>query len=340
MIVINSNKTAPWQAALINAITDPKELLTLLELDDHLLKGATAASKLFPLKVPRGFLSRIEKGNPHDPLLKQILPLLNEEDIVEGYYQDPLQESNANPLPGLLHKYQGRVLVTLTGTCSVNCRFCFRRHFPYSANNPGAEGWEKTLEYIATDPSITEVILSGGDPLIANEQILFNFTNQLNQIAHVKRLRIHSRVPIFLPERITPEFLQWVQQLKQKLIFVLHCNHPHEINDSVGSALQQLDQNKVTLLNQSVLLKGVNDHADTLVELSEKLFDHNIQPYYLHILDKTSGTAHFDIPLDEARQLHQEMNQRLPGYLVPKLVSEQPGAPAKMGVQGLNLYTG
>ncbi len=318
-----------WQQALSLAITDPEELLQLLELDNSLLAAANAAAKLFPLKVPRGFLQRIKKGDINDPLLRQILPLDLELDQTPGYETDPLQEAAANPVPGLLHKYHGRVLLTLVGTCGVNCRFCFRRHFPYEKNNPGSLGWEKALDYIANDPSIAEVLLSGGDPLVASDALLQSFSTKLAMIPHVRRLRIHSRMPIMLPERISPSFIQWITELPFKTILVVHTNHPQEINCSIKEAMQALLKAGVTLLNQSVLLKGINDNVETLVELSEALFASGIQPYYLHILDKVQGTAHFDLNLETARKLHLGMSQRLSGYLVPKLVSEQPGFPAK-----------
>jgi EF-P beta-lysylation protein EpmB len=241
-----------------------------------------------------------------------------------------------NPVPGLLHKYQGRVLLTFVGTCGINCRYCFRRHFPYGDNNPGTEGWERALNYIAHDTSIDEVILSGGDPLVANDKTLRVFSEKLNAIPHIKRLRIHSRMPIVLPERISPDFIQWISELKQKPVLVTHCNHPQEINEAVKDAMHALSKVGVVLLNQAVLLKGINDDVDTLVDLSETLFAAGIQPYYLHLLDKVQGSAHFDLAEKRAQTLHWELSQRLSGYLVPKLVYEKAGAPAKLS---LELYT-
>jgi EF-P beta-lysylation protein EpmB len=328
----NTIKTISWQAALINAVTDPAELLRLLDLDMQLLDAAKAAAERFPLKVPHGFIARMQKGNSHDPLLQQILPIHAELENTPGYSNDPLLEANVNPIPGLLHKYQNRVLLTFIGTCAINCRYCFRREFPYADNNPGTEGWDKALEYVAQNKMINEVILSGGDPLVAPDKMLQNFTEKLNAISHVKRLRIHSRIPIVLPERITAEFIGWISQLKQKPVLVVHCNHPQEINAEVKAAARALTQAGVTLLNQSVLLKGINDDAETLMALSETLFEIHIQPYYLHLLDKVNGTAHFDIDLEQAKDLHRTISQRLSGYLVPKLVFEQPGAPSKIEI--------
>lgn len=318
-----------WQKSLSELITDPKELLTFLELDLGLLDSAYQAAAIFPLKITRQFAARIQKGNPDDPLLKQVLPLGIELDLVPGYETDPLQELKMNPIPGLLHKYQGRVLVTLTSACAIHCRFCFRRHFPYAENNPGRFGWEKIFAYIEKDSSIHEVILSGGDPLTVNDSLLSLFTEQLNRFPHIKVLRIHTRIPIVLPERITDELISWIKQLKQKLVVVIHANHPQEINLDVNIALQRLHQAGVHLLNQFVLLRGINDDVNVLATLSQILFDADVLPYYLHILDKIQGAAHFDLPLAEAQRLHTQLTQRLPGYLVPRLVGEKAGALAK-----------
>lgn len=325
----NLGKNNAWQNALVNAVTDPKELLELLELDKNLLPAATASSKAFPLKVPRNLLSRMEKGNANDPLLLQVLPLKEELEVVPSYSDDPLREKQFNPIPGLLHKYQSRVLLTLTGTCGINCRFCFRRHFDYEENNPGTAGWDQALDYVAKDDSISEVILSGGDPLVASDQTLKNLKEKLLQIPHIKRLRIHSRMPIIMPERITLELIHAITAPNLKTVMITHCNHPQEINAEVKTAMQLLAQAGVVLLNQSVLLKGVNDKVETLVDLSESLFAAGIQPYYLHLLDKVQGAAHFDLDSVMARELHSALAERLSGYLVPKLVCEQPGAPAK-----------
>jgi len=319
-----------WQLAMQQAITDPEELLHILELDESFLIAAKRAAQLFPLKVPRGFVDRMQKANPNDPLLRQVLPLQAELSPVAGYETDPLHEAKANPLPGLLHKYPGRVLITLVASCGIHCRYCFRRHFPYAENNPGKEGWSRIFNYIAEDPLIQEVILSGGDPLVANDAMLADFTQQLTLLPQIKRLRIHTRMPIVLPERITPQCIAWLESIKIKKIMVVHCNHAQEINPAVTKALTSLAQAGVILLNQSVLLKGVNDHPKTLVELSEALFVAGVLPYYLHVLDKVQGAAHFDQPLERARKIHQAVRDQLSGYLVPQLVREQPEALAKI----------
>jgi EF-P beta-lysylation protein EpmB len=322
----------PWQKALIEAITDPKELLELLELPDDLLPQAIRASKLFPLKVPRSYMARMQKGNRHDPLLLQVLPIDLEEKEVSGYTKDPLEEKKYNPIPGLLHKYKSRVLLTMTGVCGVHCRFCFRRHFPYSDNNPGKSGWNEVMDYIANDSSIHEVILSGGDPLAMSDHLLCDFTEKLAEIPHLKRLRIHTRMPIVIPERVSDELIAWMSKLRLKTAMVIHCNHANEINAEVGLALARLIKNGILLLNQTVFLKGVNDTVEALSRLSESLFAAGVLPYYLHVLDKVQGAAHFDIDHDTAKQLHLELTTRLSGYLVPRLVKTTPGAPAKLSI--------
>ncbi len=329
---VNTTSLKSWQIALKNIITDPAELIKLLELDPGLLPAAQAAAKLFPLRAPRGFVARMQKGDSQDPLLQQVLPLGAELIEVPGFTVDPLQEKKANPIPGLLHKYHGRVLLTVVGNCAINCRYCFRREFPYSENNPGNKGWEQVLNYIAADQTITEVIFSGGDPLVAPDEHLAQLSRKIAAIPHVKTLRIHSRLPIVLPERINKEFMDWFSGLSLRPVLVVHCNHPQEIDSDVRSALSDLKQAGITLLNQAVLLKKINNNVSTLVELSEALFDVGVLPYYLHMLDKVQGVAHFEVAEDKARELLWGVTQRLPGYLVPKLVREVPGVSAKVPI--------
>jgi EF-P beta-lysylation protein EpmB len=335
-----TNKTYSWQTALINAVTQPQELIELLELDPSLLSNAKEVGKLFPLKVPRSFIDRMQKRDPYDPLLLQVLPLGAELEQKAGFLGDPLQEKQVNPIPGLLHKYQNRVLLIFTGTCAINCRYCFRRHFPYQDNQPSMAEWDSAIDYIANDNSITEVILSGGDPLLATDAVLEKIISKVAAISHVKRLRIHSRIPIVLPERVTPEFIAAITTTRLKVILVVHSNHPQELDQTVKQAMDILNAANITLLNQTVLLKGINDNAPILAQLSEKLFAFGILPYYLHILDKVQGTTHFDLAIESAKQIHWELTQRLSGYLVPRLVSEQPNAPAKLLINGTELFTG
>jgi EF-P beta-lysylation protein EpmB len=325
-------QNSSWQKALADLITDPKELLKLLELDTNLLADIEAAGQLFPLRLPREYVSRIEKGNIHDPILKQILPIGKELKLSPFYTTDPLEEQKYNPMPGLLHKYHGRVLITLTGACAIHCRYCFRRHFPYAENQPGKNGLKKIIDYILEDSTINEVILSGGDPLAVNDALLEEFSGYLDSVGHVKRLRIHTRLPIILPSRITDRLLNWLNNLQQQAVIVFHINHPKEINREVREALLKLRAENATLLNQAVLLKDINNHINILKELSEQLFAAGVLPYYLHILDKVQGAEHFDIDQKLAIDLHRDLRMNLPGYLVPKLVREEAGQMCKTWV--------
>lgn len=320
-----------WQLALKNIIRDPKVLQERLSLDESWLLPAQQAARLFPLRVSESFVLRMQQGNPDDPLLRQILPIGEELQQSPLARPDPLEERNKNPIPGLLHKYKGRVLLITTSSCAVHCRYCFRRDFPYVENNPGKREWQQAFEYIASDPSIHEVILSGGDPLTLDDDYLAWFLEQLSPILHIKIIRIHTRLPIIIPERVTPELLNILTNTRLKSVMVIHCNHPQEIDENVQYVLQQAAK-KITLLNQSVLLHGVNDDAETLIQLSEKLFAADVLPYYLHQLDPVQGAMHFNVTDVHAKALYQEIIARLPGYLVPKLVREVPGVAAKQAI--------
>ena len=317
-----------WQTALASAIREPSELLHYLNLPQSLLNGAIAASQSFALRAPLGYCQRIEKGNPNDPLLRQILPLDAELISDQHFKLDPVGDLAAMEVPGLLHKYHGRVLIITTAACAVHCRYCFRRHFPYQENR-AEQNWQEAIDYIQSHSDIHEVILSGGDPLSLTESRLKNLTDKLLNIPHIKTLRLHTRQPIVLPERINNELLNWLDSLPWKIVMVLHCNHANEIDSSVASALKKLQQHQVTLLNQSVLLAGVNDNTETLINLSQKLFSHHVLPYYLHMLDKVQGAKHFYVKAEKASQILTEVRQLLPGYLVPKLVKEQAGEKSK-----------
>ena len=317
-----------WQTTLASAIREPSELLHYLNLPQSLLNGAIAASQSFALRAPLGYCQRIEKGNPNDPLLRQILPLDAELISDQQFKLDPVGDLAAMEVPGLLHKYHGRVLIITTAACAVHCRYCFRRHFPYQENR-AEQNWQQTIDYIQSHSDIHEVILSGGDPLSLTESRLKNLTDKLLNIPHIKTLRLHTRQPIVLPERINNELLNWLDSLPWKIVIVLHCNHANEIDSSVASALKKLQQHQVTLLNQSVLLAGVNDNTETLINLSQKLFSHHVLPYYLHMLDKVQGAKHFYVKNEKAKQILNEIRQLLPGYLVPKLVKEQAGEKSK-----------
>jgi len=318
-----------WQQLLSNTINDPQELLQALDLPASLLQGASKGNALFTLKVPRPFLERIEKGNLKDPLLRQILPLDAESAEISGYVTDPLAEMAANHSDGLIHKYHGRVLLILSGACAVNCRYCFRRHFPYQENRLGTEQWQQVLTYLANDTSITEVIFSGGDPLATADKRLARMIADLEAIPHLHRLRIHTRLPIVIPQRVTPTLTSMFEQSRFDIAMVLHANHANELDQQVRQAISALKTANVMVLNQAVLLKGVNDSLTAQTDLSEKLFGFGVLPYYLFTLDPVKGAAHFDIPDQQAIALHQQMQATLPGYLVPKLAREIPGKNSK-----------
>ena len=318
-----------WQEVLTNTVNDSTELCRLLNLDLKFLPEGHPLLKKFPLRVPAPYLARIEKGNPDDPLLLQIFPAPEEELQEPGFSLNPLEETDANPKPGILHKYQGRALLLLTSSCAIHCRYCFRRHFPYQSNLPSKQQWQESLSYLREDKSIKEVILSGGDPLTLSDRYLTWFFEELTKIEHVLRIRIHTRLPIMIPQRITPNLCRLLEKSRFQTILVLHSNHAQEFDDEVDQACQDLNRAGVLLLNQSVLLKGINDTCEILVALSDRLFAAGILPYYLHLLDKVSGAAHFDVSEEIGKALIEEMQNELPGYLVPKLVRENPGEPAK-----------
>lgn len=316
-----------WQKILAEGFASSQDLLQFLHLPENI--ALTEPSVRFKTRVPRSFAERMEQGNPQDPLLLQVLAQKSELDTSPHYTADPLHEKEYNAIPGLIHKYKGRVLLTLTGTCAIHCRYCFRQHFPYNENNPGRQGFKSMTQYIHDHPSIHEVILSGGDPMLAKD-ISFNLLlNQLEAIPHVKTLRIHTRVPIVLPERLTQDWLNRLKASPLKKVMVLHTNHPNELSSPVQQACHALKEAGFHLLNQAVLLKGVNDQVDTLVHLSQRLFDFGIMPYYLHLLDKVQGAEHFDLPLQTSLALYRAIQAHLPGYLVPKLAKEEAGQPHK-----------
>ena len=320
------------------AVSSTAELLALLELDPADVAAVDGRETGFALRVPRSYVRRMRRGDPRDPLLLQVLPLRDELSSAPGFSADPLAERDASPTPGLLHKYHGRVLLVTTGACAVNCRYCFRRHFPYGEHQPWGDGWGAALDYIAADPSVREVILSGGDPLALGDDRLAELARGVAEIQHVTRLRVHSRLPIVLPERVDEALLDWLggssNENGRRLdkVLVVHANHPREIDQEVVAALRRLHDAGVTLLNQAVLLRGVNDHADTLAELSERLFAAGVLPYYLHVLDRVDGAAHFLVDDDAARRLVGALHARLPGYLVPRLVREDAGAASKVPI--------
>lgn len=328
-----------WQSQLSDLITDPLELLNLLELStDQLLSGAILASEQFKLRVPRAFVGKMNTKNPFDPLLLQVLPHHLELEEHPEFVTDPLGEEAANQLPGVLHKYQSRFLLTLTGACAVHCRYCFRRHFPYQENLPKNDDWPNIKNYIEADPHINEIILSGGDPLTLSNRKLALWLERLSSLKQIKILRIHSRVPIVIPNRIDEELISLLKNSRLRIILVVHSNHASELDDFTCSKLLQLSAQHITVLNQAVLLKGVNDSAQTLIDLSYRLFEARVMPYYLHVLDKVKGAQHFDLIPSEIDDIYRDVLANLPGYLVPKLVREIAGEKNKTPLFGATTF--
>ncbi len=355
------NLPETWQFHVKNAVRSLPDLLQRLELNgaepefdaasgpfiespsespskslatvDGLIDGPNIANPSsihsFPVFVPLPFLSRIRKGDPRDPLLLQVLPSPREDDVVAGFTTDPLMEAEATQSPGLLQKYAGRVLLVATGVCAIHCRYCFRRHFPYEDSPKSLLQWSESLRQIKEDDSIREVILSGGDPLMLVDERLEQLINAINEIPHVKRLRIHTRMPIMIPQRVNERLLTLLKQSRLTAIMVIHANHANELDESVAAALGRLADAGVMLLNQSVLLRGINDNVETLVPLSERLVECRVMPYYLHKNDQVAGTAHFEVSIERGRELIEQMRARLPGYAVPRFVQEIPGELSK-----------
>ncbi|EIC84600.1 EF-P beta-lysylation protein EpmB [Serratia sp. M24T3] len=329
IVTLNTPFREDWLYQLGDVITDPDELLTLLALNDHAeLQQGHDARRLFPLRVPRAFVARMQPGDPQDPLLLQVLTAREEFITAPGYSTDPLDEQKS-VVPGLLHKYRNRALLLVKGGCAVNCRYCFRRHFPYQENQGNKNNWSQALEYIRTQPELDEIIFSGGDPLMAKDHELDWLITRLEEIPHIKRLRIHTRLPVVIPARITRELCQRLSESRLQVLLVTHINHANEIDDTLRDSMTRLKKAGVTLLNQSVLLRGVNDCADKLAMLSNALFDAGILPYYIHVLDKVQGAAHFMVEDEEARMLIKGLLSRVSGYLVPTLTREIGGEPSK-----------
>ena len=323
------NLHSDWKAELSNCVSSIDELLNQLGLKPKDLNATEQAASKFPIKVPQPFVQLMEYGNPNDPLLKQVLPITSELQADSNFSTDPVAESSFNPVPGIVHKYRNRVLMIISPNCAINCRYCFRRHFPYDDNRQSKQQWLKALDYLKTKPEINEVIYSGGDPLAANDNFLRWLTGEIESIKHIKRLRIHTRLPVVIPSRIDDQLLNWLSNTRLKPTFVLHINHANEIDTALSQGVNRLKQAGIMVLNQSVLLKGINDTSDQLINLSEKLFDAGIMPYYLHMLDPVQGASHFDVPRDRAVEIFNQIQAELPGFLVPKLVQERAGETSK-----------
>ena len=329
IVTLNTPSREDWLSQLADVITDPDELLHLLKIDTlpDLMAGRDAR-RLFALRVPRAFVARMEPGNPHDPLLRQVLTAQEEFVAAPGFTTDPLEEQNS-VVPGLLHKYRNRALLLVKGGCAVNCRYCFRRHFPYADNQGNKRNWKAALDYIAAHPELDEIIFSGGDPLMAKDHELDWLIGELEAIPHIMRLRIHSRLPIVIPARITDSLVARLGRSRLQVLLVNHINHANEIDAEFRMAMARLRNAGITLLNQSVLLKGVNDSAPTLAALSNALFNAGVMPYYLHVLDKVQGAAHFMVSDEAARGIVRELLSLVSGYLVPRLAREIGGEPSK-----------
>ena len=318
-----------WIFELANVVTDIKKLYRCLNLDPEAISlPMLQARKQFPLRVPMAFINRMKKGDSQDPLLLQVLCDEKELINVAGFSEDPLEEQN-NTIPGLLHKYHNRALLMTKTACAINCRYCFRRHFPYHDNQGTKKNLGAALEYIASHPELDEIILSGGDPLMAKDHEMAFLITELEKIPHIKRLRIHSRLAVVIPNRITSELCRLFAKTRLQIVLVTHINHPNEIDDNVTNAIKRLKEHQVTVLNQSVLLKKVNDDADVLACLSNKLFSIGILPYYIHLLDKVQGAAHFLVDDDNAKQIMRQLAKNVSGYLVPKLAREIGGEKSK-----------
>ena len=312
-----------WQRLLADAITTADGLLTSLGLDIRHLPEIDNRPD-FPIRVPRPFIDRMKRGDPSDPLLRQVLAVSDERHPMPGFTQNPLQELDG-PIPGVLHKYRSRVLLIYRGGCAVNCRYCFRRHFPYQNRTLVRHDLDDVVEYLEAHSEINEVIFSGGDPLMADDGVLASFFQRLEAISSIRRLRIHTRLPVVIPERVTDTFCQTIASITLPVIVVLHINHANEIDEALINAVSRLRTVCRSILNQSVILGGINDSADDLITLSERLFEAGIDPYYLNVLDRVSGAHHFDVPEEKLQILHQALLDALPGFLVPKLVKEVPG---------------
>ena len=323
-----------WQTQLSEAITSVDELLSILKLES--LRENVYVPKHFELRVPRGFVAKMTIGDRDDPLLKQVLPDQREQINVTGYVADPLSENTQNPVKGMLHKYQSRVLLTITGACAIHCRYCFRQHFDYSANMPTADAKENIVNYIAEHPEINEVILSGGDPLNVTNRRLFAWLDTLESIPQLTTIRLHTRLPVVIPARLDEALLERLSQSRCHIVMVIHCNHANEIDVLTSEYLQRARAAGITLLNQAVLLKGINDSVEVQAQLSQRLFSAGVLPYYLHVLDKVAGAAHFDKDEQSSIKLYWSLLAALPGYLVPKLVKELPNKLFKVPIDIYN----
>lgn len=322
---MNSAVIPLWKQILRNNVTNLSELVEILELSDE-QKSFLLEKPKFALNIPRRLVDKMSKGTLDDPIFRQFVPLQKEQVSRLSFIKDPIGDCLSRKAPKLLHKYQGRVLLVCTSACAMHCRYCFRQHFDYDVSN---KIFEEELEVIRNDSSIHEVILSGGDPLSLDNRILSALISQISSIPHIKKVRFHSRFPVGIPERIDDSFLEILSTTPLQFVFVVHVNHSRELDKEVLTALKKLQCLGIPVLNQSVLLKGVNDSLEALMALSEKLTDHGIMPYYLHQLDRVEGASHFEVEEQKGKQLIAELGKCLPGYAVPRYVREIAGEPGK-----------
>ncbi len=325
----SSSKIEVWQVSLKNAFKDPQKLITYLKLPKALIDPAQKASQLFPLLAPKDYVKRIKKGDPNDPLLLQILPLKEELIVHPSFHKDPVGDLKSSMVPGILQKYNERVLLITTGACAIHCRYCFRRHFPYSSVPVGIKNWISSLSKIKDNPEIEEIILSGGDPLVLTDKSIAHLLQYIETMPYISRIRFHTRLPIVLPNRITSNLLHIFKQFQKTIIIVVHANHPNEIQGQCVKALQKLKKQGLLLLNQTVLLKNINDSSDIQQSLNKKLIQYGVLPYYLHQFDRVQNAAHFEVPISNGLQIMKKLQQTTSGYLIPKYVQEIPGYPSK-----------
>ena len=322
--------SASWQRELRDSIRDPRRLVEDLGLPAELAAEAGTGVAEFPLFVPPSYLRRIERGNLADPLFRQVWPAAAEAESSEGFIDDPVDDASFALRPGLLQKYAGRALMVVTGACAVHCRYCFRRHFPYDESPPSDRVWSGAVETLREDPTIEEIILSGGDPLTVIDSRLARLAEQFAAIPHLRRLRIHTRLPVMIPSRVNDELLAWLIGTRLTPVMVIHSNHAQELDAEVAAALRRLREGGVLLLNQAVLLRGVNDTVEAQADLNLRLIDLGVTPYYLNQLDRVRGSAHFEVSVERGREIMTELRRRLPGYAVPRYVQDQPGAAHKV----------